>query len=93
MLSFNDVHRIVLEGAWDSLVGEAEGDYLECKAAPYELSSDVGRFELAKDVCSFANAGGGYIFIGIRTRKGATQHGDIVQAVRFIPQGLFDPGQ
>jgi hypothetical protein len=45
---------IVRDGNFDELVGAVEGDKLECKGSPYRLDDEHERFELAKDVTSFA---------------------------------------
>jgi len=51
----------------DELVGEhmSERQYLEFKAT-LNHQDDSDRLELLRDVVSFANAGGGYLIIGIR---------------------------
>ena len=49
--------------------------------------------ELAKDVAAFANASGGYIFIGFATKFAAVRAGEEVLEVRPIDHGLFDADQ
>ena len=51
------------------------------------------RREFAKDVAAFANAGGGYIFIGAATKTALVVRGEEVEALRPIPRNLFDPDQ
>ncbi|MFD6967387.1 RNA-binding domain-containing protein [Streptomyces sp. NPDC059949] len=51
-----------------SLLELRETQWLDAKAAPYELASPRAVEELAKDVGAFANGGGGVIVIGIATR-------------------------
>jgi hypothetical protein len=47
-----------------------EGTWLEGKSKPYLLSEEPQKWELAKDVASFANAeAGGLIVIGVRTER------------------------
>ncbi|MFE9941944.1 AlbA family DNA-binding domain-containing protein [Streptomyces hirsutus] len=52
----------------DSLLGLRETQWLDAKAAPYQLADPKAVEELAKDVAAFANGGGGVIVIGIATR-------------------------
>ncbi|WP_331731301.1 RNA-binding domain-containing protein [Streptomyces sp. NBC_00073] len=51
-----------------SLLGLRETQWLDAKAAPYQLANPRSVEELAKDVAAFANGGGGLIVIGIATR-------------------------
>jgi hypothetical protein len=46
-----------------------ESDWLEAKPAPYRLDKEAEAFELAKDVAALANAAGGIIVIGARTKN------------------------
>ena len=57
-ISAADLLRLVAERV-------PEDRHLDYKQAPYP-STDPGKKELIKDVCSFANTDGGYIIIGIR---------------------------
>ncbi|WP_328965587.1 RNA-binding domain-containing protein [Streptomyces virginiae] len=51
-----------------SLLGLRETQWIDAKAAPYQLANPKAVEELAKDVAAFANGGGGVIVIGIATR-------------------------
>ncbi|MEU5958282.1 RNA-binding domain-containing protein [Streptomyces sp. NPDC047525] len=52
-----------------ALLGLRETQWLDAKAAAYQLDADPrAPEELAKDVAAFANGGGGVIIIGIATR-------------------------
>ncbi|NBM14675.1 RNA-binding domain-containing protein [Streptomyces sp. GC420] len=51
-----------------SLLGIRETQWLDAKAAPYQLADPKAVEELTKDVAAFANGGGGVIVIGIATR-------------------------
>jgi predicted HTH transcriptional regulator len=61
------VLAIVRAGKFEELIGVVEGDKLECKGSSYRLDDEHERFELAKDVTSFANAHGGVILLGVQT--------------------------
>jgi hypothetical protein len=63
--------QLVAGGHAASLIGQMEGPWLEAKRLPYDLGSEAGRHELAKDVASFANAReGGTIVLGMGTKRG-----------------------
>ncbi|WP_328623095.1 RNA-binding domain-containing protein [Streptomyces sp. NBC_00354] len=52
----------------NSLLGLRETQWIDAKAAPYQLADPKAVEELTKDVSAFANGGGGVIVIGIATR-------------------------
>jgi hypothetical protein len=62
-----------------ALVGLPESDWLEAKRVPYPLADVRGELEMAKDIAAFANAGGGIVVIGIKTRR--TPEGEVLQEV------------
>ena len=77
------LQEIVQSGDFESLLGEIESAEFECKAQPYAFDTDSGKRELAKDVSSFANSTGGYIFIGIKTKASSAHFGDEVEAITY----------
>ncbi len=91
-LTLEDLTDIVKEGAFDRLIREAENQFFDAKGQPYlfETGEDSKR-EFAKDVSAFANASGGYIFIGLVTIRAAIHLGDEVTEIRPIPASMFDP--
>lgn len=77
------IEALVLAGSAVVLVGQHEHQGFDAKGAGYDLSSDRGRFELAKDVAAFANGGrDGTIVCGLRVRKRAGR--DLVMEARPI---------
>lgn len=76
---------IVRSGNFDHLIGRVEDDQVECKGVPYHLHNDDERFELAKDVTSFANAKGGLILLGVHTVKDEGLSADVIE--RIAPFG------
>jgi hypothetical protein len=75
----------------DLLVGQVESEWLECKRAPYQVADERGKFELAKDVASFANADtGGVIIVGAEARKDADGV-ETVHTLRPFPSALASP--
>ena len=93
MLSRDDLQSIIASGNWDTLVGEVEGDFLECKSAPYQLETDEKKVELAKDITSLANSSGGYIILGVRTRRSEQHFSDQIMTLRPFRQELCDPNR
>ncbi|MEW2161060.1 RNA-binding domain-containing protein [Streptomyces sp. NPDC007189] len=57
----------------DEIKGTPESEWVDFKSispnGPYDLSTDKGKFELAKDVAAFANAGGGLLVCGFKAKK------------------------
>jgi hypothetical protein len=93
-LALSDLKNIVDTGRFDSIVGEIEGQFFDAKGQPYQF--DVGmdaKREFAKDVAAFANAGGGFILIGLTTTPSAVRAGEEVLKVRPIDSSRFDPDQ
>src|SRR5581483_5816697 len=77
-------------GDFSAFEGEAEGARFECKKIPYDLDRDGSQLELAKDITSFANSGGGLIVIGLETVRVSERAADVVKTVRPFPRELFN---
>ncbi|MEZ0095905.1 hypothetical protein ABH925_007108 [Streptacidiphilus sp. EB129] len=79
------------------LIGTRESDWVDFKSAhpdtgPYDLGTDKGKYELAKDVAAFANAGGGLIACGFKaTQKPTEIYESASRAVPFDKK-LIKPG-
>jgi hypothetical protein len=78
-LSRDTTKRLLDAGLSEALVGQPEGEWLDAKRAPYRLDEESQEFELAKDVAALANADGGLIIIGMKTRNRG--EGDTITAV------------
>jgi hypothetical protein len=81
--------ELVRAGFARTLIERPEGPWLEAKRTPYVLKDKAKKWELAKDVTSFANADdGGLIVIGAHTepRNGS----DVIVTVKDIPLDLVD---
>jgi hypothetical protein len=64
--------RAVQFGRFDTLVGASESEILDVKSVAYDLKrvdEAHWKLELAQDVAQFANAHGGLLVIGYRTKK------------------------
>lgn len=75
------------------LIGESESEFFDCKRGVYDLEKNALKYELAKDVSAFANAGGGYILIGIETKKSEKSFFDEVIAIHPFKEGICNPKQ
>ncbi len=89
----DEVWSILEAGDFDQLVGVAEDDRVEAKGQPYDLDSDAGKRELAKDLSAFANARGGVLVIGAHTDKDPAHATDVIVEVRPIPTDRADPSR
>jgi hypothetical protein len=89
-LDMNELREIVANRGFDQLVGEIEGQFFDAKGRPYEFDRMDAKREFAKDVAAFANAGGGYILIGLDTKRAAKRNAEEVSATTPFNHGLFD---
>ncbi len=93
ILILEQVTAILEKGDFEELAGVVENEWLECKAAPYQIDKDHQKQELAKDVSGLGNAGGGIILIGIRTERDPLHFGDEIKEIRQFAQSLVNPEQ
>lgn len=83
----------LLDALRDSeIVGAYETEAVDFKGQ-YRLVEASEKWELAKDIAAFANAGGGLIAVGFTTRIDEDRAEECVEAVRPIPSELFLPKQ
>jgi schlafen family protein len=92
-LSAADCAAILKGGDFEEFITAMEGDEFEAKAEPYRLEDKRQKFELAKDVSSFANARGGVIIIGLETERDPVLSGDIVTKWRLIDERTINIAQ
>lgn len=88
-----ELENIIATSDFEQLIGEIENDWLECKSQPYQIEKDKDKRELVKDITSLANIQGGYIIIGIKTKRSATHFGDEIEKIRPFKQELINPTQ
>jgi hypothetical protein len=79
---------VIRAGRADLLVGHAEADWLEAKSQAYGDTME-DKVELAKDVASFANAAGGLIVLGLKTKRRGDE--DLIRSVNEVPLGAARP--
>jgi len=92
-LSLDEVREILDSGNFDGLIGVVEDEKIECKAELYQLKENHQKQELAKDVAGLANAGGGVILIGARTKRDPEHFGDEIKEIRSFEQNLINTSQ
>jgi hypothetical protein len=92
-MTIEQIGRILSTRRFSDLLGHPEDATLEVKEAPYDLSTAAGRYELAKDVSGLANVGGGYLLIGIATRREAERQRDLLDRLTLIPAARFNDAQ
>ncbi len=81
-------------GLFDALLGEAEDGSKDFKREPYDLQTDYGKFELAKDVVAAANAWEDFLIVlGVETEGTQDSPFERAARIRVIPRGRIDEGQ
>ncbi len=92
MPTIDETAQLLADRNLAGFVGLREGQWFDAKrAAGYNLATEAGRFELAKDVSSFANAEGGYIIIGLTTADVPEEQTEQVNGLDLLPGAEF-PG-
>lgn len=85
---------VILDGGdFAPLIGVREDLEVEFKRQPYRLDAEGERFELAKDICAMANAGGGVIVLGVQTERREESPLDEAVRIRALARGLVDEGR
>lgn len=83
-MTVDELLEVLSSGAFDALAGVAEDASIDFKGAPYQLDSEAGKHELAKDVASFASAQGPSVIVfPVETER--TPESPFERAVRVRP--------
>lgn len=83
--------ELVARANESEFIGVRESLHFEAKGATgWDLDSPAARYELAKDVSSFANSEGGAIVIGFRTQSAAGADLDEIASAELIAASEFD---
>lgn len=91
MATTDTIAGILTRGTLADLQGLKEDQWFDAKkASGYNLSTPAGRFELAKDVSSFANSEGGYIIIGLTTAEIQDEQTEQVNGFELFQQNSFN---
>lgn len=88
------IAAIIACGDIGRFVGMKEDQWFDAKRPPgYDLNTVAGRWELAKDVASFANAGGGFIVLGLETKVMLAERQEEVLATVSFAEAEFNKSQ
>jgi len=87
-LDIKELESTIKDGDFNRIKGKCESDFFDCKREVYNLKLNSSKFELAKDVSAFANAGGGYILIGIETKKSEKSFCDEIIAIHPFKESV-----
>ncbi|GLW46381.1 hypothetical protein Stsp02_20430 [Streptomyces sp. NBRC 14336] len=76
------------------ILGTPESEWVDFKSigpkGPYDLSTEKGKFELAKDVAAFANAGGGLIVCGLKAKQRPTELYEVAEKLTPFAKSLVN---
>ena len=86
--NLEEIQEILLSGRLEELKGTLENEFFDAKSKPWELDSERGKLDLAKDVSSLANLHGGIIIIGATTAPSATYQRNEIQEIHPLPISL-----
>jgi hypothetical protein len=93
-MTFISIKNILEARQFQTLIGQDEDSWFEAKGShPYDFTTPAGRYELAKDVSSFANAEGGFLIVGLITTPLAEMQTERVTAYDLCTQEEFDVAQ
>src|ERR1700676_2405469 len=89
-LELETILKALLARNFAGLVGLIEDDRFEAKSQPYDLNTELGCFELAKDIAGLAEAQGGLILIGCETERTTAHREDQIKRLRPVELSLVD---
>jgi len=92
-MSPQEVMNVLGSGKFDALIGTIESEFLEFKGSPYPLDSTKNKLELAKDVSSLANIGGGIIVIGVGTSFSEGYPHEYIERIRSFESKIINVKQ
>lgn len=88
------IKSILESGNLEGFVGLLEDLHFEAKnCTPYDLGTEKGRYELAKDVSALANSEGGYIVIGLHDERVTDQRTDRVRGLDLFEEAALSVTQ
>lgn len=86
----SSILNILKSRDFSELIGIEEDLYFETKEKPYDLTTANGRYELAKDVSSFANSDGGILIIGLIHVQVMDKKTERVGGIKLLEKKDFD---
>ena len=93
MLTADAIEALLDTGDEARLIGESETEQLDFKEQPHILTSEKGKWELAKDVAALANSGGGCIVVGVSTIVPSDREEEVASAINPFPSTMADVKQ
>jgi len=88
--SLIQIRDIIGRKAFSELLNTFESEFIDFKSEPYQLEEESQKVELAKDISSFANTFGGFILLGIKTKKFEEYKLDVADELRPIPSNRIN---
>lgn len=93
-MELEQLRQLVAQREFSAFLGVEENYHFEAKGAQaYDLSTEADRYELAKDVTSFANASGGIVVIGLKTARSQDSESDKVESLELFAKHDLTPAQ
>ena len=86
--TIEEIQQILSRGAFEELIGALENEFFEAKSEPWDLETERGRLEMAKDISSLANLRGGIIVVGAIAQEADTYQRNEIQAIHPLPTSL-----
>lgn len=87
----NKIRNILETNNFNEFLGLKEDDFFEAKGKDaYDLNLAKDRYELVKDVSSFANNKGGYLIIGLKTMPLVEENTDNVTTFDLFENNQVD---
>lgn len=91
MASIEEVRAILDSGNFEAFVDLRESQWFDAKGRePYNLTGPMGRYELAKDVCAFCNAEGGYLVIGLQHEPLLDENTERISGLDLLGEAELD---
>jgi hypothetical protein len=83
--NLEEIRQILATGRFEELKGALENEFFDAKSEPWDLNSERGKLDLAKDVSSLANLHGGIIVVGAVTAPAETYQANEIQEIHPLP--------
>ncbi len=86
--TIEEIQQILSRGAFQELIGALENEFFEAKSEPWDLETERGQLNMAKDISSLANLRGGVIVIGAVAHEADTYQRNEIQEIHPLPISL-----
>lgn len=83
-----EIRELLISGSFEELKGAFENEFFEAKSEPWDLDSERGKFELAKDLSSLANSRGGIVVVGAAPDAVLTSQRNLIKEIHPLPISL-----